>query len=110
MLERELSSSKNYETYVEFPVMIFKPEMVLYHLPEAPSHFNEEYLIQLFEYFKGKKVLRFKHQRIWRKGQTISFDPVKDYSLQDNKEYCLTTTINIQNIGEVFDYVFYKIR
>ncbi len=112
MLERILSDLKNIEDYQEFPVIVTKPEIIAYTLPDPPerkTHKEPQYVMLVYLFHQGKKYPKHKIVQRWKQGYQIAFS-TDDYYFETGKDYCLETTIYIKNGRQVMDRIFIKIR
>ncbi|KKN31657.1 hypothetical protein LCGC14_0821750 [marine sediment metagenome] len=111
MINREISEEKNYEDWLEFPIILDRHTFITYNLPEMPSNESDGkiYTVTLIEFFKGREVIRSIFRGNWKKGYEIGFD-TEDFPIKSNIQYCLRTIIYIKNNRRVFDNIFIKIR
>lgn len=111
MINRELSDIKNFEDWLEFPIMLNRHDFITYKLTESPSNEANKntYVITLVEFFKGREVIRSRKTGTWRKGIEIGFD-TEEFPIKSKIQYCIRTTLYIKNNRRVFDNIFIKIR
>ncbi len=111
MIDREISENKNYEDWLEFPIILDRHTFITYNLPETPSNTKDgkTYTVTLIEFYKGREVTRSFTKGNWKRGYEIGFD-TEEFPIKSNIQYCIRTTIYIKNNRRVFDNIFIKIR